>query len=884
MGYPQLEELVAAATLRIGIGEKWGTGWFAAPNRIVTAAHVVEALPPASSVELVSLRARVTVTGSQFHVFPQEDLAVLDGPFHSPDFLGVNSDLRLNDDLFAYGFTDDYPDGDSLTLRYEGPTRSKIPLLKLKGGQVQQGMSGSALVNLRTQSVAGILVVTRDRRLPLGGRAVPIGTLQRIFLELNSQLDSLHTSAHQRLRPLLAGRLSIMRDDVLARHVPGSERVRVADLLGGPRMLMPYRGRSAVPQLAESPDVLATLGWRDSRHPEATETPGEWAPRVLVLAPPGLGKSTFAIAAFASFVERGISQRESPVPFLFDLRHFRAQSSDKDFGSREWLVAQMNQSLGLVDAEWEFEGETVGSGELKPVLLLDGLDELLASKSPPEISDLMNGYLMQKARLICCRSQYFDRFLTREQLPRHEIITLLPFRDIEIEQYVRGYYNLESGAEVEALAAQFANWLDASNSFRALCAVPLRLNMALDQIRTINTQTAAPLDGVLPLYHGYVGALLRREAARAGSILSAEAKLELLEQVAFEFYDEGSLGSADEPLLTVREFDRFLASTDCEETRGMRLGVISEDLRSHSLLEMDAASYAYLGPGTLRFSHKSFQEYLVASHVYHELLRGPDRAIPTLRSYLSPEVAEFLKGYIQQADSSTHRRIARIGLEAYDSLVPRVGSDGSPDGRARLIRQALGYYLGNIPLREVKEALRSRLASEPDMWIRRGITIGLAFGGDTEPLNDYVDMLAHERQAGDICPENDVNNGFNLTFFGDQPLDVLHPERDQGGRRCGKTVTRLIYQMQTGTDRGSWRLDLYSILDLWKNRVQSAEDCLAIARLHLPTLERMVEQFRGDGESAGWPEVAALEGLISAARSDHYQPPVGGKLGGSDRP
>jgi hypothetical protein len=46
----------------------------------------------------------------------------------------LHSDVNVGDDLYSYGYTDDYPNGDSATFEYEGPTGTEQPLLKLKAG------------------------------------------------------------------------------------------------------------------------------------------------------------------------------------------------------------------------------------------------------------------------------------------------------------------------------------------------------------------------------------------------------------------------------------------------------------------------------------------------------------------------------------------------------------------------------------------------------------------------------------------------------------------------------------------------------------------------------------------------------------------------------
>jgi hypothetical protein len=105
----------------------------------------------------------------------------------------LHQEVDLNDHLYSYGYTDQYPDGDSATFTYEGPTDEQQTLLKLKAGQARPGLSGAPLLNLRTGGVCGIVKSTRDRDSDLGGRAVPTS----VILLLLSDLVALQQRFHQ---------------------------------------------------------------------------------------------------------------------------------------------------------------------------------------------------------------------------------------------------------------------------------------------------------------------------------------------------------------------------------------------------------------------------------------------------------------------------------------------------------------------------------------------------------------------------------------------------------------------------------------------------------------------------------------------------------------
>jgi hypothetical protein len=856
-----LESYVASCTVRIEGDGTWGTGWFIAQDRILTAAHVMRSVAPSGGpFTVVAIEKRFTVTTDQVYIFPDDDIAVIDGRFDSRTFLALDADLRLGEQLYAYGYTAEFTEGDSVTVYYEGPTKEREPLLKLKGGQVEPGMSGAAVVNTRTGGVCGLLISTRDRRLPTGGRAVPVGTIESVLRTVAHRLaPGLEVTENQEsVMDLLCSRLRIVCDEIAARRVAGSERLRISDLVDSADLLMPFNlaADANLDPDADLPDLIAA--WAASQSQQSR--------RVLALAPPGYGKSTLATVLFLRLAQQVIDGRINLVPILIDLRDYRAELYSPHFGSRAWVSDRLADLVGRpVSPSFRFNGEQGTAESINTAIILDSVDEFLASKLQPEINSLLSSFLVQRADLVCCRTQFYERFIAREQISYHDTTRLLPATDQSVVAYVRAYYRYFLGAERGTRSADdFLAVLRASPNLAALCSVPLRLNMALDIFLAKSSDLSA-VNGILPLYHGYVSGLLRREAARAGSVLPAEEKLSLLEKLAFEFYDERSLGTNEEAQLTIDEFYRTIR--DYHPRRDdLSAEQIAEDLRSHSLLYIDGASFSQFEPGTLRFVHKSFQEYLVASYVFHSMLASPQACIRAFQSYFTVEIGEFLKEYLQGADRRMRGIVGANGLAAYELSSHDPRAPESKQARDRTRRSVLGYYLGNLGLPEIRAALREKLLIEPDRWIRRSLTIGLGIGGEPSVIDNYVEVLACERDGPGPYPENDVNNGFNLTYFGDQPFDLLHPEIDRGGPRCAKTISWLIYSLQAESDRGSWRLDLYSILDIWYHRQPSQEECEVVLRDNLPVLTRLYGYLSSLPEFRHWPEVRRLADLINKLR------------------
>jgi len=184
-----ITKLLEQCTLRVSVPGGHGTGFFVAPQLILTCAHVVKSANPEKINVFWPYKNQQYI--ASIENIPLEkhlDLAIL--KLNTPDINHpcINFDLsspELSDDLFSYGYPQDYPEGDSATFKYEGESiKNNSPLYKLKGGQANYGASGSPLLNQRTGKVCGILNISRNANMDLGGRAVPVSIIFAQFPEL----------------------------------------------------------------------------------------------------------------------------------------------------------------------------------------------------------------------------------------------------------------------------------------------------------------------------------------------------------------------------------------------------------------------------------------------------------------------------------------------------------------------------------------------------------------------------------------------------------------------------------------------------------------------------------------------------------------------------
>ncbi|HKP39469.1 hypothetical protein [Mycobacterium sp.] len=617
--------------------------------------------------------------------------------------------------------------------------------------------------------------------------------------------------------------LSAECERLLMRKITGSSILTLRDMSTDSALRMPARAtiRSGANRRHSIEDILTHL-----THKLRTSDQ-----QYMIIAPPGAGKSLICRLIFLSLAEQSMKDGRA-VPGLIDLRSMGLSSA------------------GAIAAD-------------RDILLLDSLDELLASGTLNRVREAVEDQLIATASVIACRTQFYEQFLTGSTLIEgRQVIEIRAWDTDTIEAYIDAYHQHVFQTDDLEVVKDLKRRLE-SPSVQSLLSIPLRLNMALDLIPPGENNLPVDLNS-LSLHRQWIQTTLRNESARRGSILEPDEKLQYLTTLAWRFYDEGTPGTETAPSFTESDIRQVIAEimfgADADEVRAA-----VRDIELYSIL----VSADPDGGGTtlfdsFEFQHKTYQEFLVARYIMNAVLSGPEAAASVFRQYLSPQVSDFIKDDFKNASRSagTASRLAtnmQQALATYD----RESARDMDSVRLRSTTQQICYYLASLPLAPIRESMLDRLAAERDPWIARAIAIGLSFGGETRGLDQYIESLRRERQLGRSTDANDLNIGFHLSFFGDQPFDPVQPYLDRGLESVTSTVSRLIYQLSIETDFGSWRLDLYTVLDLYQHRPQSRVSCVGAIVENRDRLNWVLRQFRADPRTNTWPELEELEVVLA---------------------
>lgn len=231
-----------------------------------------------------------------------------------------------------------------------------LPVLQIQGTEIDQGLSGSAIVDRTTRRVIGMISAYRDVSRPRSapnmrfGYAIPIETIWKVYPELEKELPPLPKRS-----PLVEG----------IHLLPNGYDFRIqnflSEYLGSPEQPEPFGGRE---------DALKALDdWLDGD-----------TQRLVLAAPAGRGKS----ALLVRWLDRLIAREDLALVFVPVSVRFRTNLASTFFAS---LAARLAHLHGEDVPTSEMTSTDVWRGlvnayltkpltdDRKFLVVLDGLDE-----------------------------------------------------------------------------------------------------------------------------------------------------------------------------------------------------------------------------------------------------------------------------------------------------------------------------------------------------------------------------------------------------------------------------------------------------------------------------------------------------------------------------
>ena len=955
----------------------FGTGFFITPNIVCTAKHVIRDAKCKEQISVYWNESKLEI--KNYKISDKYDIAFLevDKTSSSSWLLFDCFDTKtVNDKYAVYGFTNDYFEyGEPIILEYSGQHNddSNNPLLAFKGDKTPKGLSGSAILNLNSGFVVGVMRLSRDTESPLGGRGTPTNIVLSEFFKCweekffdqfritnvylqnieKNQIEKLCLSycnknllsytidyTHRAVKAqksweiiskvssylqfiynkrnaflnneylLLASFIGEQMPELIpdfekvikyeydantnnefiktaidylqTRIYPFNERITVniqeykrknnSSLIAGSSCLRQDKLFSG------EKNLLVPFEWksrdRKAEHSSLLTTIFDGIINCLnftIIANPGAGKSTFAKALFYNLLSLRQKKEINVLPLYADL-HDDIHNT-LTFGDEVWIKTKLEDIYGTEI----FEYINIDFSDV--VFILDGLDEYLSGCAKEDIDSFFDTPVVKNMKhvIITCRTQFFDRYIKFNNVAiQHYTIEILPWKSKNKNDYICDY--LDGLKEQRGLLldnevkSQIIAQINSSLFLSDISNIPLYLNMTLEVLcdAFVGEGSLPEITSLVDLYRIYTELWIEYERSKTPSSyygvlanLNTTQVIALLSLVSWQFYDEAINTGCKISRFSQEALHRYIEALSITKTWESVLKKVDISLLTNYIISRTLI----VGEKNLKFIHKSFQEYLI-SHYMFELLIDPSANIRKIADFhekiITPEVSEFLKGQLKSVNESIIYK--RLILKNCIKALKAITLDAEDDAiHSRIGREQITYNIGLLAIPESIQFLKDYLKEEKDLWIRRGVIIGLSFSGDESELHKYVERMYTERRNGGDCPENNVNLGFSLSFFGDQQFDDQYPDVDLHCSGCKNTVTRLVYQLSTVIDRPSWRTNLYTLLDLAHNRsVSKKEYWETITLLHdeIATMLDKVESFSDD--VAKWPEISEMRKLINS--------------------
>ncbi len=533
----------------------------------------------------------------------------------------------------------------------------------------------------------------------------------------------------------------------------------------------------------------------------------------LLVGEPGTGKTLAAAICFATLADAFLAApAREPIPILVRLN---ALARDKWQGGPLDVLADVLQAL-------DPERLALWRSSRRLVLILDGLDEMSVVDKGAATAQFQVGLrgLLDGPFVLTCREAFYSLYVEAQQ-----VVSAL---DCEVRMR-----NMAFEAQALAFISKYCQSVGSPDLAEAVIGAvrsnaclaetvtrPLMLRMTVevlvDEFRQggLEAATRILLTGSdclnADIYDRYVQRWLRREHRKVGEArLRPDHKARILQLIAGRVFNTSVAGArypsseltdllVDERLL-LDSVDEWLS-----DPRQRHLQVSAEDVTrevaERTFLLVSARFGAY------RFAHKSFFEYLLARHIYEELIEheGDEKVLVSLlKRPLPDEVVDFLRELLhysisQKEDAGRRRLVERALLQ----VVHAAGGSAS----TLMARQQAGNLCPIVATDVTREKLRSLARSEQQHpFVRRGIAVGEALHhADAALLNDFVVLMDENKLA------RDCHMGYNRIYYGDQPLGQASFVDDYRPS-CSRFFRASLRHLQSDRYRYIRAMDLASI-------------------------------------------------------------------------
>ncbi|MCX5364401.1 trypsin-like peptidase domain-containing protein [Streptomyces sp. NBC_00124] len=629
-----VDALPDAVLALVGADGAEGTGFFVAPDLVLTCAHVVGAggAPAEVAARWRGQDLTLTVVPEWFRPPGADgsgpDLALLRVP-ESLDHpvVCLATAMEPGDELWAYGHPQGrYRDGDSVTFTAQGPSRrshdggGSLALFHATHGRATPGFSGSPVLNWRTGAICGVLRFAHslERGVP-GARLVPVAELCAVypFLDVPESVtgyrrdwlgllddDQLRGGGWRFPGPVLRAYLEAARE--AARDHPYTIRVSGA---GTPPLAKVYVSQQVAPEGEVGPHA----GLGDTPLLPAESLLDVTQGTVLV-GGPGTGKSSLGLRLTAQLAEAWLN---GPAPEAVPVRVPAGVLAERGYFSD--LLRTAVERDGSLRLRSRLPRDFFDRPPLPGVpwlVLVDGVDEVLDQEE--------RQYVLQSVAAMW-RSPDFHFLVTTRPLPRDDLKPLLglkplffriqPFGPDVLPGFAGQWFRSLERPDPDDLAEQFMQATVRGNMLH-LAGIPLLATM-LVVLFAEHPHSELPSSRI-ELYERFTARLLKKMHHRPTLAVDAlRARVEGYPEApeAVQELIKGVRGLVESIALHRQEYGPEVPAVDLAalETAALRPPYLPEDDWRDVLRALLLSTGLMVGEDDdLVFLHQTVQEFLAA--------------------------------------------------------------------------------------------------------------------------------------------------------------------------------------------------------------------------------------------------------------------------------
>lgn len=553
----------------------------------------------------------------------------------------------------------------------------------------------------------------------------------------------------------------------------------------------------------------------------------EHGERALLAGGPGTGKTFLLRNLYRQLAVRAVEDPDAPVPLLLRLADL-ALSDDR-----------VSEVLGFVSGNDPFSAvrallplgtvADVVVPELRRrevVLLADALDEMPGLGHRDAVERRSRLLTLNLPMVITCRGGYFDEMLGQSELDRSLGIrvTLRPAVPPEVlDWFVPRWCELTASPHRDTILETLTD----DPSMRGIADRPLLVHMTVDVAEQLvaDASTAAgqrpqavkPYPWRPPERQWLRLDIFRRYTRRWLEVETAKTRLDERRSIDIRWQDKDQAMR----LVARAQFFKDAVRTDNEKEHGTGLTeqAISTALKSDPVLLTTFADplvqrsltddvcrrtfiiRTFRNPSSprYRFTHKQFLEYYIA-HDLLERLSDPDTDASYVIESLSRPLQEGSVYFLREglgdfaACNGDDRRAASTNLWRILNDEVKI----APGASRPWVRQHAANLLPQVATPDVLPRLVSLGYEEPDLFVRRGLAVGLAMhGGVAGPVDAFVRLLdSNDPDVQSIARSAAL--GYSRSYHGDRPFtgDGYDDDSPEASGTTKALVERVVQEVE----------------------------------------------------------------------------------------